>query len=1067
MSRKLFSRIRTIGTNGHTIAVLGLIVSFIIIFRTILFLPKLILVVDFGIPSTSPYYHVLYFITSWAPHNLGFSALPGWGGLLMGFLVFLSGGNQIMAQKFMLLDVPLACIFMYFFIIRHITKSKFFAFSGAIIYGCGPVVLDNFAQQFLWGYAFLPLIFHYGLDILEDKPRAKDAIAFGLVTAFATSVDPHLLGIVPPALVLFFFVHLLRNRSLSYIARVLKYSFLAISLYGVLSIQTYAFFILSGGGNILSFVAPTPEQFYANYQGLSPANLLRLTGIGNPILHPVHFLYLQGNSIGFVLPILAFSALLVAIRLHHKSGRIAFVISTTKKQQVYALTFSLVVVLVILFVESIRNRTFLFGWLYNHYPPLVTLRDPLAVMMLLSFAYSVLISITGTFIQRQLNSSRKLDFLPKKHILISVLICSLILGSYFLYAPAYDATLQKSTPYMDFPQVYGEAISWMRTQGEDGSFRYLLVPQTHSSQLILPNNYPFQFLAIAGGSYQYTHDYVTLAYNALVQNETRDFGSLIAPANVKYVIVAQNTTEPKSLAWMAQGSPRISGDYLVGNATEFNKIMESQNDLELVEQNNDFSVYQVKDFIPQVAAFQNAIYVVGANSSEALMPIIDLPGYSSQNNLLIFEDQSSTDNTTINYAPTILLYNLGNAQIQELTPYISSPDKSVILLYNGTDFFTEKTNVHSLEIAPLDSINGTSILHGTGTVTRDTINKPEGAQASVTYNGTSESDNLFSLIYSSPNSLDLKDVDEITYYFRLSGARASQNVEFGLIDDSGAARRWYANILPTIPLDTWQKVKINLTSYSQQDAGFDIDHVKQLQFTTYTSQPQTQVAMAVGNVVGTKVDSQEFDLSTLVPQLGNYSLCFKSSTPSTSVILGNVSTSATDKGSGWYETGPICLSNETVNASIILPINGKVEAMVLVNKESLENAFFENSPSISCSFKKVSETQYTAELETKAPVFLALAESYHPDWHAQIDGKELLHFIASSWSNGYYMDRAGNFTVDIEFEQQTPHIVLSAFVLSVFSLSLVFVLYDSFRRIKKTKKGKNIEPSNSTLKAAD
>jgi len=1053
MSRKFFSWIKTIGTSGHTVAVLGLIVSFIIIFRVILFLPKLILVVDFGIPSTSPYYHVLYFITSWAPHNLGFSALPGWGGLLTGFLVFLSGGNQIIAQKLMLFDIPFACIFMYFFITRHITKSKFFAFSGAIIYGCSPVVLDNFAQQFLWGYAFLPLIFHYGLDILEDKPKAKDAIALGLVTAIATSVDPHLLGIVPPALVLFFFVHLLRNRSLSYIARVLKYSFVAISLYVVLSIQTYAFFILSGGGNILSFVAPPPEQFYANYQGLSPANLLRLTGIGNPVTHAVHFLYLQGNSIGFVLPILAFSALLVTIRLHHKSGRIAFVISTTRKQQVYALTFSLVAVLVILFVESILNRTFLFAWLYNHYPPLVTLRDPIAVMMLLSFTYSVLISITGTFIQRQLNSSRKLGFIAKKRTLISALICSLILASYLLYAPAYDATLQKSTPYMDFPQVYSEAISWMRTHGEDGSFRYLLVPQTHSSQLILPNNYPFQFLAVAGASYEHTYDYVMLAYNALVQNETRDFVSLIAPANVEYVIVAQNTTEPESVAWMTQGLPRISGDYLIGNATEFNKIMESQNDLEFVEQNNDFSIYQVKDFITQVAAFQNAIYVVGANSSEALMPIIDLPGYSSQNNLLIFgEDQSPTDNTTINYAPTILLYNLDNAQIQGLTPYISSTDKSVILLYNGTDFFTKKTNVHSLEIAPLDTVNGTSILHGTGTVTIDTVNKPEGAQASVAYNGTSESDTLFSLIYSPPNSLDLKDVDEITYYFRLSGARASQNVEFGLIDDSGArARRWYTNTLPTIPLDTWQEVKINLKSYSQQDAGFDIDHVKKLQFTTYTSQPQTQVAMAVSDVVGTIVDSQEFDLSTLVPQPGNYSLCFKSSTPSTSVMLGNVTTSATDKGSGWYETGPISLSNETVNASIILPINGKVEAMVLVNKENLENALFENSPSISCSVKKVSETQYAAQLETKAPVFLALAESYHPDWQAQIDGKELLHFIASSWSNGYYVDRAGNFTVGIKFVQQTPHIVLSDFVLSVASLSLVFVLYDSFRRIKKTK----------------
>jgi hypothetical protein len=1049
-----FSRAKIRGFNGHVVAVAGLIASFLIIFRDIIFYPKLMLVVDFGIPSTSPYYHVLYFITSWAPHNLGFTAIPGWSGLLTGFFVFLSVGNQIVAQKLMLLQIPLASIFMYYFIIQHITKSKSSAFTGAILYGYSPIVLDNFATQLLWGYAFLPIILNYILNVVEGKPKVRDAIILGLVMTFASSMTPHLLGIVPPLFALFFAVHLLRKKRISYVTKVFKYSLLAISIYIILSLQSYALSILSGGGKALSFVGPSLEQFYANYQGLSVGNLIRMTGIGNPLIHPVHYLYLQGNDFGFILPILAFSALFVTMRIYHKTGRVTVVISTRRRNQVYALSFSLLVLITILFVESILNRAFLFEWFYANYPPLITLRNPLAVMMLVSLAYAILISITSTFIQRQLlRSIKKLGSLTKRRALVGVLVCSLILGAYFLYAPAYDSGLQKSTPYLDFPSVYSEAVNWMRNQGEDGDFRYLLVPQSHSSQLYLPNSYPYQFLAVSGASYPSTYNYVMLAYDALVQNQTSRFGSLLAAANVKYVIIPLNTTEPPSLNWMTEGPIRISGDNLVGNSTDFIAAMKYQTDLQLIEQQNNFLVYQVENFIPKVATFQNAIYVVG--DSEALVPIIELPGYTPQNNLLIFGENQSLDyNTTMDCAPTILLYNLDNAQIQELVSRIPS-DKNVIMLYDRQDFFEEKTNVLNLELAPLDSVEGVSILHGTGTVTTDTIIKPKGAQASVTYNGTSQGDTLFSIIYSFRNPANLTGVDEIRYYFRLSGARESQNVEFGLIDDSGIrARRWYTNTLPAVQLDTWQEVTINLTSYSQQNEGFNISAVRQLQFTTYTSQPQMPVTMWVSNVTGTKVASQELDFSTRMIESGNYSISFKSLTAGSAVTIDGVATSLENNGAGWYETKPTFLSGDYANVSIIMPLNGEVDSIAFVNKPTLEDVFSTGAPSVSYSVKEASETKYVVQLETEKPVFLVLGESYDPSWSAQVQNQNPLHFPAFSWSNGYYVDSSGNLTITIEFEQQTQHILLSAFTFSVFFVSSIFALYDFVRHPRRKKREK-------------
>jgi len=883
-------RVRIRRFNGHVVAFAGLVASFLIIFREVLFYPRLILVTDFGIPSTSPYYHVLYFITSWAPHNLGFTSLPGWGGLLTGLFVFLSGGNQVVAQKFMLLHIPLASIFMYLFIIQHVTKSKFSAFTGAMLYGYSPIVLDNFATQILWGYTFLPLIFNYGLNIIEGRSKIRDAIALALVMAFASSMVPHLLGIIPPALTLFFLITLARKRKASYITKIFKYTLIALSFFFLLSIQSYALSIMVGGGDALSFVRPPQEQFYSNYEGLSLGNLIRLTGIGHPVLHSVHYLYLQSNGVGFILPILAFSACFVALCFYREKGRVAIVLSTRSRQSVYALNFSLLVILTLIFVESIRNRTFFFDWLYANYPPLITLRNPLAVMMLLSLAYGVLISITSAFLQRRLlRSLKKPLFLAKRPAIFGTFISVVILCSYFLYAPAYDSRLQKATPYLDYPLVYGEIIDWLRNQGEEGSFRYLLVPQSHVSQLSLPTNYPYQFLALSGASYPPTRNYVLSAYSALVQNKTSSFEALLASANVKYFVIVSNTTEIEHINWMQEGSIRVSGNNIIGNYTAFTEAMKYKNNMQLVKQQNNFLVYEVNDFIPKVAPFQNAIYVIGG--FDAFTPIVGLPSFSIKNNLLIFgENQSLNYDSIPKYVPTILFYNLDNAQIREL-PEILPANKSLIMLYDRKDYFIEKTNLLSLELAPFDSADGISILAGTGVVSNDTIVKPEGAEGSVMYNGTSATDKLFSIVYSSPNLIDLEGVDEIRYYFRLSGASESRNVEFGLIDDSlTSARRWYTNKLSSVPLDTWQEVRINLTSYSHQDSGFNISRVKKLQFTTYTSQPETQVAMWVSHVVGTKIVSQGSDFSTRIPQPGNYSLCFKSSMPSSRVIIEGIST---------------------------------------------------------------------------------------------------------------------------------------------------------------------------------
>ena len=53
------------------------------------------------------------------------------------------------------------------------------------------------------------------------------------------------------------------------------------------------------------------------------------------------------------------------------------------------------------------------------------------------------------------------------------------------------------------------------------------------------------------------------------------------------------------------------------------------------------------------------------------------------------------------------------------------------------------------------------------------------------------------------------------------------------------------------------------------------------------------------------------------------------------------------------------------------------------------------------------------------PFYLMLGESYDNNWHAYLNGRELPHFYAYSFQNGYYINETGTISIIIKYNGHT------------------------------------------------
>jgi hypothetical protein len=108
-----------------------------------------------------------------------------------------------------------------------------------------------------------------------------------------------------------------------------------------------------------------------------------------------------------------------------------------------------------------------------------------------------------------------------------------------------------------------------------------------------------------------------------------------------------------------------------------------------------------------------------------------------------------------------------------------------------------------------------------------------------------------------------------------------------------------------------------------------------------------------------------------------------------------------------------------------------------------------NSPSI--SFLKLDPTRYVVHISNAvAPFFLTLSEAFHPGWRAYYGESNWLqsfdensipsqyHFIANGYSNSWYVNKTGTFTITLYFFPQSLLYAGTVISLSTFAALVVF-----------------------------
>ncbi|MDI6892100.1 MAG: hypothetical protein QMD08_03780 [Actinomycetota bacterium] len=563
------------------------------------------------------------FFSSWQPRGLGNNdqQLPGL--FFLALLASILRDNALLVQKIFYFSLlPLAGIAMYIFL-RRFLNSYFAKFLASFIYTINPVTIGQFSgggPGILCSYAVLPLLLLFLFNILErEEGRLHNLLLFTLFFALASSFNIQFPLMIVPLIAVPLFINILAKKNLKYgLKTVLLFVVSYVICFLLMSPGVLPF--LKGSADVILPVEILLADVKSTYSLLNIPNLLRLSGnVGA-------FDWWLGygdspawNIFGFILPALAFLPLLF------KFG---------KQRSRYVIIFSVLASSIILFCWLTHHRLTL--GLFREFPFLFVFRNPVKLMIFLPLAYSPLIGITIDRLQEWASTHR-----ANSKILVGYIV---VISSIAIYCwPFFTGDLGQSKFRGDsfiVPSVYHEVGEWIeKHRKKEGFFRTLLLPYDHETELSgdLIDRYSFTRPAGVAAVNLPNNDYIKFTLDSLCNEQTNNIGTLLAPASVKYTIV--------NLASSQKGAPTLNGFFPSGDPENFIKILNKQKDLRLVDQQENFLVYENKEFLPHITAYDRALFIPVTNSTSRLslmMRLFRTPGFEIGRQLLVFGGQLSS-----------------------------------------------------------------------------------------------------------------------------------------------------------------------------------------------------------------------------------------------------------------------------------------------------------------------------------------------------------------------------------------------------------------------------------------
>lgn len=184
----------------------------------------------------------------------------------------------------------------------------------------------------------------------------------------------------------------------------------------------------------------------------------------------------------------------------------------------------------------------------------------------------------------------------KRHVrLLSLCFAIFVLFAVTLYNKDFfsgDMSLVQNRGKSIFvPGSFYEIGEWVAERRDaEGFFRTLWLPWIYEEMELKVRWIDQYTLSRPLGVKQYIQapfdDYLRVVFKTLSEGHTDRIGTLLALANVRYVIL--------NLASESEGSVRYEGQYLSGDPRSFAAILNKQKDLTLIVQRPDYLIYENK-----------------------------------------------------------------------------------------------------------------------------------------------------------------------------------------------------------------------------------------------------------------------------------------------------------------------------------------------------------------------------------------------------------------------------------------------------------------------------------------
>jgi hypothetical protein len=965
------------------------------------------------------------FASVWQNEHLGFPLPEISFQVIVEIMIFIFGDPNA-AQKILLLSaMPFAMVSMYVFVGRFV-RSNASRFLASIVYGLNPVIIGRFVNggpDGLFLYALMPLLWLQLTKVIA-RHRILDVLLFAVLFGIVGSRIYAIFWAVVPFTVMLIIVKLsqkgYRNKSFLLGLTMVLLSFLL----GVLLILPDILLTFQRSETLVPQFDTFMKAVDWAYSTPNPLNLMWLGGNGGDLM--MRLLGYNDISLwtllGLIVPLIAFSSTFLA---------------ETKKREHVSLFLALVVAVMSFILLTRLKLTYP---LFQAFPPLFSLKNPVKLMYPMSLALCSLFGIGLEGIMKQVSKNAKIPSKNARPAILSAFLLVLMIS--FLFPVLGRGTVGLDDAYGSsyyIPLEYETVLNWINEQREShGSFRTLWLPYDYSMQIKLEAADPQNVGLRSGAAWVGIPniDFVKDFFEMVCKGNLKNFSEILTILDVKYVIIDLNAPQTAECTVIE----RQVTPWIVGNPIHFVNFIEHQDHLDEVLRVGNLVIYENRQF----AASYFSIY----------------------DNLVFLTSPRLNGNISIASSLTSnLLRNLGfeSGLTSWWTDKIVSVDDRV---------FSE--GGHSARINNNDTERWASIV-------QSTLVKRGGTYQFSAWVKTQDSNSPhIKLEWSDENRTTIR-TDYIVEKGEIEGAidwlrkteaiKAPENavaVSIKLIgglslNAETVATTWFDNVelyeIPAVPSDSFAQNFLTLTNVpgfisAEHLVVFEkgLSHDEILEALNVSdiiafSHPTIDQLKECANLIHDQKLLQIFEAETLsapgrrllldnsmsngeaialnktalslefhAPISGYYQIGFNGLSGNVSIFVNDIPLTLTTQ----HETEALHLEkgNHTLRITGENTVLDQIQILSAKNVEDLDNIFGVGNSANDIINIESGTGHYSIEAELSKPSFLVLGESYDPDWKANLDTENLKHFRAFGWSNAFYVQKTGKTKVEISFVQQ-------------------------------------------------